>query len=148
MRERNKLIKETNKLIKFYADKNSPIKNYLRVVHDYFLKVDTLQLQNIFEEITERQKSEMFIDLLKYCSDVELNNFYSICRPGLIIPFDIDFMEWFHKKKKELKRKLKWSEIVELNYKYGLLQIEFIYKCDDFNTEIAKNIKISEIWNA
>lgn len=148
MKERDKLIKETNKLIKFYADKNSPIKNYLRVVHDYFLKVDTLQLQNIFEEITERQKSEMFIDLLKYCSDVELNNFYSICRSGLIIPFDIDFMEWFYKKKKELKRKLKWSEIVELNYKYGLLQIEFIGKYDDFNTEIAKNIKISEIWNA
>ncbi len=151
MIERDKFIKQTNNLIRYYEGKVSPIKDYLKTVIIYSKKIDDILTKSIFDVVEANDKVKMTIEIVCFYTDLNLENLIDIANRGsFITPFEVEFMEYFLIHKKEIRKPLQWAQICALYSKYNTMTLDYIVKgmLEDFNKEIGFKLTLAELWKS
>jgi hypothetical protein len=81
--------------------------------------------RNQFNELQKEFEIEQKLIDIYFITDAKVNVYKSTVYNGYINPFSDRFINYLHGRLHELKRKIKWSELVDLSYKFDILEMEY-----------------------
>lgn len=142
-------LQQTESLIYFYRTKNNPaIKDYILTCHNY---INELRQTEIIELIDQIEYDMLFNQVLELVDETfRPNAFNSIITGENLRLLDDEFMIYLLEVKKQLKKPLKWKQLIELNFRFEISKMAYRIEtkfCGDFTRHAIKNITLSELWN-
>lgn len=141
-------IEQTQKLIEFYKDKkNNSIKEYILACHNYISELRNLDTLEIFDELEYERSFNQVLNLVE--ETFRPNNFNSITDRRNLRLLSSGFILYILSIQKSLKKPIKWNLLIELQYNFSMLELEFKIKTEfkeDFTQHAIKNISLSQLW--
>lgn len=109
---RNKYEKDQSAFIRSYPDRNCFARRYASVADIYVAELETYIPNEIIDEYSYEQVFRQVLSLVE--ETFRPDHFNSIITGELIHWLDFDFMGWLISHQMELKRRLVWSQVCEL----------------------------------
>ena len=138
---------QTEKLIEYYKNKNSPIKEYMITVNNYINELRNLDVIEIYNELEYEKAFNQVLELVE--ETYRPNTFNSIINSDNLRLLSDGFILYIISTKKQLKKPIKWKQLCKLEFKYSLLEIQYKIKTNftgDFTTFAIENIKLRDLW--
>jgi len=109
---RNRYEKDQSAFIRSYPDRNCFARRYASVADQYIYELEAYVPNEIIDEYSYEQA---FKEVLSLVSETfRPDHFDSVFHGGLFHWLEFDFMEWLLAHQSELKRRLSWSQVCEL----------------------------------
>lgn len=146
-----KYISETQKLIDFYKDKkNQAVKEYILTCHNYINELRNINTVEIFTELEYEKSFKQVLGLVEetFRPDHFNSSFYSLS-DALVHWLDCEFIIYILGVKKQLKKPLKWNLLIDLQFKYSIIRINWLCKngfTEDFESFAIKNITLTKLF--
>lgn len=109
---RNLYEKDQSAFIRSYPDRNCFARRYASVADIYIEELEYYIPNEIIDEYTYEQVFRQVLSLIE--ETFRPDHFNSIITGELIHWLDFDFIEWFISHQNELKRRLTWNQVCEL----------------------------------
>lgn len=121
---RNKYEKDQAAFIRSYPDSNCFARRYALVADIYIAELETYVPNEIIDDYTY---SELFRQVLSLIEETfRPDHFNSVITGELIRWLNFGFIEWLVSHQNELKRRLTWNQVCELQYNWMGWRICFI----------------------
>jgi len=146
-----KYIQETENLIKFYQDKkNQSIKEYILTCHNYISELRNLDTIELFTELEYEKAFKQVLSLVKETFRPDhFNSSFPALSDTLIHWLDDEFIVYILGVQSQLKQPIKWNLLIDLQFKYSIVRIQWLCKNgfnSDFESYSIKNIKLIELF--
>ena len=149
MKYESAYIGQTGKMIEHLKGKEDPIvKDYLLTCHKFIGELRNLDVIQIYTDLEYERAFNQVLELVE--ETYRPNQFVSVCSDAIIQTLDYEFIVYILQVKKQLKKPLKWIQLCELQYNFGIAEIKFKIKTnftEDFTIFAIKSIKLKELWN-
>jgi len=133
--------RETSNLLRYYANRDSPVKRYIQVCQAYIGEMES----NTIEEV---DYVYLFNEVLSYVDETYRPDHFMGIR-GQIRVFSTEFIEYFLSRSSELKRRILWDQLCSLYMNYDLWRIAWLIKTGftaEFREYAEKNISLKMLW--
>jgi hypothetical protein len=146
-----KYIQETERLIKFYQNKNvHSIKDYILICHNYISELRNLDAIEIYTELEYERTFRQVLRLVKetFRPDYFNSSFYSFS-DKLVHWLDYEFMIYILGVQKQFRNHIGWNQLIELQYKFSMFEIQFKINTGfskDFTQFAIDKIKLTDLW--
>ena len=138
---------ETKSLKRYFDGGNSPVLKYIETVEQYVGELRKVSLEELLDEI---EYNRLFQSTLCLVGETyRPDQFLSVWGEKYIRIFSVEFMAYMAEKRGKLTRKLTWSELCDLDYKYEVWRIRWLCEnhfCGDSLEYAMKNISLKTLW--
>ena len=135
--------RETANLIRYYKNKDSPVKRYISLCETHIAELES----NTIEEVDYMY---LFNEVLSMITETYRPDHFMGMRGQMRI-FSSDFMEYFLARSSELTRRVSWEQVCALSANYDLWRMDWLVACrfasDEFRLYAEKNISLKMLWN-
>lgn len=138
---------QTEKLIEFYKDKKSPIKEYLITVNNYINELKEIKTIEIYDELEYERAFNQVLELVH--ETFRPNAFNSIINGANLRLFSDEFILYILSTQKQLKKAIRWQQLCDLQFKFSMAEIKYKIKNgfnSDFTNFAIQNIKLTDLW--
>ena len=133
--------RETTSLLRFYQGRDSPVLKYISVTGRY---VSELEKRGAPELLDELEYSATFRSVLNLVEETYRPDQFIGLRGQMRI-FSSEFMEYILAVSRQLRRRLRWSELCDLAANYDLWRMSVKFREDSMDYA-TKNISLKTLW--
>lgn len=147
MKYEAKYLTETSKMIDFYKDKVSPVKEYILTCHNYISELRGIDLIEIYTDLEYEREFYKVLSLVE--ETFRPDYFVSVANGAIVRYLDDQFIVYLLLVQNQLKKPIKWNQLIQLQFNFSMIEIQFHIKngfTEDFTQFAVKNITLSELW--
>ena len=114
------------------------------------LAFNVIKEKEKFDELKHTFDIEEKLIQIYFFTDTPVETYKSVVYNGYINPFNDNFINYLHGRLHELKRKLKWAELIDLSYMFDVIEINYNISNNFDNSffDYLKNLSLSKIYSA
>ena len=144
-------IRQTEELVKFYQNKeNLPVKRYILACYSYINELRNIDVMELFTEIEYEKAFRKVLSMVEenFRPDT-FNSSFTQLQDTLVHYLDDEFLVYMIGVEYQLKKRIKWDILIDLQYKYAMVRIKWLCENgfnEDFEQFAINNIPLVELF--